>query len=484
VNTALPRWRAFPPLALGAVMATLDISVVNIALPTLSRAFGVPLTRIEWVVLAYVVTLTGLMLVAGRLADRVGRRRLYGAGLIGFAGASALCGAAPSAAALIAARVLQGVGAAMMSANSAPLLVSNFPEAERGRALGAFGAAIGVGLAIGTPLGGLVIHHASWRWLFLVNLPIAALAGLLLVQRVPRDTPAAVASGLRLGPAALWCGALVSVMLALSRGPELGFGRADVWALFPLAAILLALLARLERDAPDPLLPPRFIQGPLGVAVSLTLLSQVLSIAVGFHLPFYLEEVLRFDAGASGRWLSVMPLAVLLAAPLAGRLSDRLGTRPVAASGMALTVAGFLALSLLGTTLRPVPLLGGLALIGIGQGLFAVPNASALLSLVPPELLGFASGLQGTMRNLGLAAGAAAMAALIASLYAGLTGTRLPAAGSPGMDAAALARATRTAFLALAALSGLATLITLRARVHGAGRAVALTPGPAGPGRP
>jgi len=110
VNTALPRWRAFPPLALGAVMATLDISVVNIALPTLSRAFGVPLTRIEWVVLAYVVTLTGLMLVAGRLADRVGRRRLYGAGLIGFAGASALCGAAPSAAALIAARAGRAAG--------------------------------------------------------------------------------------------------------------------------------------------------------------------------------------------------------------------------------------------------------------------------------------------------------------------------------------------------------------------------------------
>src|SRR5262249_470023 len=133
---------------------TLDISVVNIALPTLSRVFGVPLTRIEWVVLAYVVTITGLLLAAGRVADQIGRRRVYAAGLALFGAASVLCGLAASAAALIAARVLQGVGAALMSANSSALLVSSFPEAERGRALGAFGAAVGVGLAIGTPLGG------------------------------------------------------------------------------------------------------------------------------------------------------------------------------------------------------------------------------------------------------------------------------------------------------------------------------------------
>ena len=131
MSAALPRWRAFPPLALGVVMATLDISVVNIALPTLSRVFRVPLTGIEWVVLAYVLTITGLLLVAGRLADRMGRRRVYGLGLGVFAAASALCGLATGAAMLIAARVLQGVGAAMMSANSGALLVSSFPAAER-----------------------------------------------------------------------------------------------------------------------------------------------------------------------------------------------------------------------------------------------------------------------------------------------------------------------------------------------------------------
>jgi MFS family permease len=202
----LPRWRAFPPLALGVVMATLDISVVNIALPTLSRAFAVPLTRIEWVVLAYGVTLTGLLLVAGRNADRWGRRRVYGAGLAAFAVASAACGAAPSAGALIAARVFQGLGAAMMSANGTALLVSSFPPEERGRALGAFGATVGVGLTIGTPLGGLILSHASWRWLFFINLPLAAAAGLLL-GRVPSDAPQRRDVPAGLLPALVWCGA-------------------------------------------------------------------------------------------------------------------------------------------------------------------------------------------------------------------------------------------------------------------------------------
>src|SRR5215472_14660374 len=147
-DPAYPRWRVFPALALGTLMATLDVSVVNIALPTLSRTFGVPLTTIEWVVLSYVLTITGLLLTLARVADHLGRRRVYGAGLALFTVASALCAASPGARALIAARALQGLGAAMMTANSSAILISCFPEQERGRALGAFGATVGVGLAL------------------------------------------------------------------------------------------------------------------------------------------------------------------------------------------------------------------------------------------------------------------------------------------------------------------------------------------------
>src|SRR5690349_19853554 len=170
-------------------MAVLDVSVVHIALPTLSRAFHAPLTVIEWVVVAYGVTITALLLVVGRLADQFGRRRAYSIGLFVFVGASALCAAANGAGALIAARALQGLGAAMLSANATALLVASFPVEERGRALGAFGAAVGVGLAVGTPLGGLVIAHASWRWLFLLNLPLGLVAAWWLRRGVAPDGP-------------------------------------------------------------------------------------------------------------------------------------------------------------------------------------------------------------------------------------------------------------------------------------------------------
>jgi len=180
---AWPRWRVFPPIALGVIMATLDASVVNIALPTLQRAFRTGLTTVEWVALAYSLTLTGLLLAAGRLADARGRRGVYGAGLLLFTGASLLCGLAPTIHALIALRVVQGLAAALVAANGSALLVQAFPEAERGRALGAFGAMVGVGLAVGPPLGGLVVAHASWRWIFLVNLPLGLLAFWLLGRR-------------------------------------------------------------------------------------------------------------------------------------------------------------------------------------------------------------------------------------------------------------------------------------------------------------
>jgi EmrB/QacA subfamily drug resistance transporter len=442
-------------------MATLDISVVKIALPTLSRAFGVPLTTIEWVVLAYVVTITGLLLALGRLADHLGRRRVYGAGLLLFVAASALCGAAPGAAWLIGARALQGLGAAMTSANSAALLVSSFPPGERGRALGAFGAVVGLGLAVGTPLGGLVVGHVSWRWLFFINLPLGLLAWWILRRRVPDDTPPRPEARLDLGAAALWCGALVALMLALSRGPADGWASGRVLGLFAAAAVLLALFALAERRAAEPLLPGRVARGPLGIAVPLTLLAHLLGVTVGFHLPLYLEGVLGFDAARTGLWIALMPVTALVFSPLAGRWADRIGTRPLAALGMALTAAGFWVLSDVAVEARPIALLGGMALIGTGQGLFMVPNSSALLSLAPRELLGMASGLQATMRNLGFAAGAAAMAALVASRYAAHGGHGALSAHLDRLDRAALARATHDAYTVMAVLGALGVVLVL-----------------------
>lgn len=468
-----PRWRVFPPIALGVVMATLDASVVNIALPTLQRAFGTRLSTVEWVALAYSLTMTGLLLSAGRLADSRGRRAVYGTGLLLFTLASLLCGLAPSVEALIALRVFQGVGAALVSANGSALLVQAFPLAERGRALGAFGAMVGVGLAIGPPLGGLVVAHASWRWIFLVNLPLGLLAFLLLRRRVPRDHAAPDARTVEGVQPLLWAGGLAGTMLALTRGPEQGWRDPLSLVLGSAGVLLLAVFLVLQRQARRPLMPLHLVAGPLGWAVTLTFLGQMLSVSVGFSLPLVLEELGGMTAARSGAWLAVLPGAALLCAPLAGRWADRWGAHRLTVSGMLLTALGMWWLSRLGESVTGWPLAGALVMVGVGQGLFAVPNASALLSLVPAESLGLASGLQGTMRSLGIASGVAVTGALLTARYHAMAGVPLALGEHAPFDRGALAAAASETYGLFALVAMGAALLAWRVRaprrVPGAG---------------
>ena len=458
MHPAFARWRVFPPLALGVVMATLDASIVNIALPTIGRAFGVPLATAEWFVLAYTLTITGLVLALARTADAIGRRRMYATGLIVFMGGSLACGLAPGASWLIAARVAQGVGAAMVSSITGALLTSHFPDHERGRALGAFGATVGLGLAIGPPLGGLIVQHASWRWIFLINLPLGLLTLRMLLTRVPVDPPTSSVARPGLGEALPWSLALLAVMFALSRGPVAGWSQPLVSGALLTSGLALGWWALASWRSPAPLLPLHALLGPLGVATTLTLVSQALTVSVGYALPHYFEDVLGFAPQRSGLWLAMLPLAALLCAPLAGALADRLGTRPLAVTGMALTALGLGAISRIAATLDPLPLLAGMALVGVGQGLFAIPNASALLASVPREHLGLASGLQSTMRNLGLASGVAVITALVDATYRARTGM---AVASGAVDRLVFAHATGHAFLVMAVVAAVATLLAL-----------------------
>jgi MFS family permease len=334
---------------------------------------------------------------------------------------------------------------------------------------------VGVGLAVGSPLGGLVVANASWRWIFLVNLPLGVLAWNLLQRRVPADpTPstsrrpagAPVPSalfGFGVAPLA-WAVALAALTLAVTRGPESGWTDSLVLGSAAAGAVLLALFFASQRSATEPLLPLDLVRGPLGAAVSLTFLGQVLSAGVGFHMPLVLEETGGFSPARSGAWLSVLPLAALFCAPVAGRLADRIGPRTLTTVGMVLTAAGLWLLANLGALPAGARLATGLALVGVGQGLFAVPNASALLSLVPPDRLGLASGLQGTTRNLGIAAGIALTGALVTARYHTHARASLRLARAGGLDHHAFVLSTREAFQALAVLALVSALLAWFAR--------------------
>lgn len=404
-------WPVFATVALGTFMSTLDSSIVNVALPTMQEAFGASVTAIGWVSLAYLLTLTLLLLPFGRLGDAIGRRPVYLGGLALFVAGSVLCGLSRTAGLLVAARVVQGVGASMVSANAAAIVTAAFPAAMRGRALGSIGAVVGLGLTVGPPLGGFLLEASGWPAIFFVNLPLGVIAIALAARLLPPDDD-------RAGRPA-------------SAGASL-FDRA------------------------------LFGNGVFIAATGSLFLSFVSLFAVVFLAPFYLENVTGLAPAQVGQVLVVVPLLLLLVAPVAGAASDRLGTRRLATTGLVVITAGMLLLAwLVGrATQRPAgagEMIAGLFVVGLGQGLFQPPNSSAAMGAVPPARLGMAGGLVATMRNFGMVVGIALAAGMYesrqAAYHAG--GASLVAAAGQGM---------RDALLVGALASALGIVLVLRAR--------------------
>ena len=305
--------------------------------------------------------------------------------------------------------------------------------------------------------------HTRRGWI-LVNLPLGLLAFALLRRRVPRDEVLPGAQRVELAQPLLWAGGLAGLMLALTRGPEHGWGERLSLMLAGAGASLLAAFMLVQQRSKHPLMPLRLVRGPLGWAVTLTFLGQLLSVSVGFSLPLVLEGLAGMSAARSGAWLAVLPGAALLCAPLAGRWADRWGAHRLTVAGMGLTALGLAWLSQLGAWIGGWPLAGALAMVGVGQGLFAVPNASALLSLVPPESLGLASGLQGTTRNLGIASGVAVTGALLSARYLALAGAPLALGAVNPLDHAAFATAASETYGLFAFVAAGAAALAWRVR--------------------
>ncbi len=422
--------RALLVAAVGTFMATLDSSIVNISLPAIARDLAAGLAATQWVQLAYSLGVTSLLLVVGRLADLWGRRPVYVSGLLTFTAASLLCARAPGVGALIAARGLQAVGAAMIMAVGPAIVAGAFGPGRRGQALAVIAVTVSLGLMLGNSIGGLLTHLFGWRSIFLVNLPFGLSAAWLGWRTLaPREAAEAGGRGPRGRPPALdWPGAAASasgigaLLLAVSHGEAWGWGSARTLALLAAGALLLAAFVVRQRRAADPLLDLDLFHDPTFRSANLaSLLTFTATVSVNFLMPFYLVTLLGRSAAQAGLIFMTGPLALSLLAPVGGRLADRAGSRGPTVAGLALIVAGLLALGRLGEAAGSADVIWRLALIGAGQGLFQTPNNNALLSSVPPARLGVASGLQAVTRNLGFVAGVALAGALVAARGASLT---------------------------------------------------------------
>ncbi len=404
-------WVIFSAVSVGTFMATLDGNIVNVALPTLGAELGVPIDRLEWIVSAYLLAISATLLAMGRLGDLLGHRTVFVAGMLVFTLGSALCGAAPGHPALVAARVFQALGASAMMAISPAAVTAAFPRERRGQALGSMGTVVALGLTAGAPVGGLVLAHLSWRWVFLVNVPVgiagAAWALRVLPARPPGARPPFDAAG-----AALFAAALSTALLAVD---GLGAPRAAHLLLVLAAGLAATALVARERRAPAPLLDAAvFGRRPVSLGLAAGCLSYAAMFSQTFLTPFFLARVLRLGPGALGLALSAVPVALSISSPLSGWLADRFGGRSLAALGMVLLAGGLGALSLAGPGLTLPSAMARLAVCGAGMGLFQAPNNSAVMGALPRERLGSGGGLLATARNVGMAVGVAVAGSLFA----------------------------------------------------------------------
>ena len=417
------KWAVMVVVAIGIFMATLDSSIVNISLPTIAAYFSVPLSgAVEWVVIAYLVATAAILLTAGRLADMIGRKIVWSAGLIIFTVGSAICGAAPNLSVLIAARLFQGVGGALLMAVSPALLTGAFPAHERGRALGLNAITVSLGITVGPTLGGFITQSFSWRWIFYVNVPIGII-GLILTWRILTEHPHR--SPGRFDPlgALLLAVGLASLTGGLSFGQELGWSSPLILASLFVGIILLVILPFVETLVPNPVIVLSLLKNRVFTSALFSLMLSFLALfAVSFIFPFYLEELRGFSTQDAGLLLTPLTLVLAIVAPISGSLADRFGTRWLAVGGLTIACIGLVLISQLDEHSSVLDIIWRLAVTGFGQALFQSPNNSALMGAAPRELQGSAAGFLATGRVFGQTLSIALGGAIFAGLGGAVAG--------------------------------------------------------------
>ncbi len=455
------RWWILASIAFGTFISVVNNSIVNVALPTISRVMGLDLKVLQWVILVFLLTVSATLLVAGRLADLVGRKRIYTGGFLVLISGSLICGLASGFFILLVGRVIQAFGAAMPMANGMAITAATFPPEERGRALGIVGSVVAIGALLGPVLGGFLVDILGWRWVFLINLPLGTLAFFTALGLLPQDRPARRGEGFDYPGALLFAGAIIMLLLGLS-----GAGTPPVrWALVLAGAVVAAVFIWWERRQPHPLLDLELFRLPLfSTSLAAAFLSFLSMSGMMLLTPFYLEEVLGYPPYQVGLLMSPYPLMMAAVAPVSGWLSDRWGPVGLTTGGLFLNILALLSLSFMGERASYLEIALRLVVLGVGMGMFQSPNNSTVMGSVPFQKLGVAGGMNALVRNIGMTVGTAVVVMLfstIRQLY--LKGVGHPA---PGEQVAAFLEGWQAVFLFSAGMAALAAVFSVvRARL-------------------
>jgi EmrB/QacA subfamily drug resistance transporter len=408
------KWWTLAAVAFGLFMIMLDNTIVNVALPSIERSLHMSISSLEWIVTAYALTFAALLITGGKLGDLYGRRKMFVAGLVVFTLASLACGLAPSAGFLIGARAVQGVGAALMNPATLSIITATFAPKERGQAIGIWAGISALALAIGPLCGGLIVDNINWHWIFYVNVPVGVIAIVVSQFVIPesRDTtheqsidlPGLVTSG----------GALLALSYALIEGNHHGWASAEIIGLFVAAAVLLAAFIVLELRQRLPMLDLSLFKIPSFVGANLVAMLVSLGMfGVFFFISLYVQNVLGYSPTKAGAIFLPMTVLIIVVAPIAGKLSDRIGSRWLMGGGMTILGVSLLLYLRIGLHTGFWSLLPQLLLGGVGMAMTMSPMTSAAMGSVPVDKAGVGSGVLNSFRQVGGSLGIALMGAIL-----------------------------------------------------------------------
>jgi EmrB/QacA subfamily drug resistance transporter len=428
------KWWTLGAVAFGLFMIMLDNTVVNVAVPAIQRDLGVGLSELEWIVAGYALSFAALMLTGGKLADLMGRRRIFVLGIVIFTVSSLFCGMADSGNTLIGWRIVQGVGAALMNPATLAIIAATFPPRERGAAIGIWAGVSALALAIGPLVGGLITEHASWNWVFLINVPVGILGIVASYLLIDESRDMSENQRLDLAGLVLSGAGLFSLTYALIEANNHGWTSARILGFFGAAAVLLVAFVVWELRTRFPMLDlSLFRNGTFAGANAVILLVGFAMFGIFFYVSLYMQNILGFSAVQAGAAFLPMTLLIIICAPIAGRLSDRIGSRWLMTSGMALLGIQLLYYSTLGATAGFFNLLPGLLIGGLGMSLTMTPSAAAVIGSVPVDKAGVGSAVMNSMRQVGGSLGIAALGAILAH---GIGGRATPEAFVDGYSMA------------------------------------------------
>ena len=410
------KWWTLGALSFALFMIMLDNTVVNVALPSIKSDLGISQSELEWTVAAYALTFASLLLTGGKLGDLVGRRLIFMIGLVVFTISSLLCGLSGSAAELIGARAVQGVGAALMMPATLSIITATFAARERGMAIGVWAGVSAMALAIGPLLGGVITEHISWNWIFYVNVPIGIVGVIAALVVVPESKDTSKEQRLDL-PGLLTSGlGLFALVYALIEANQYGWSSTRIMGLFVISAILLVAFVLLELHQRVPLLDLSLFKNGTFAGANLVAIVKRMATRFGIFVffPLYMQTLLGWSPIQAGAALLPWTLMIVIFAPIAGKLSDRVGSRWLMAGGMTVVALCCLLLSTIGLHTSFWQLLPAFVLGGLGMSFVMTPMSAAAMGAAPVEKAGVASGVLNTFRQVGVALGIGITGAIVA----------------------------------------------------------------------